>query len=176
MKYFTILLLALILLSCRQKEPNSVNTKIDTTTIDMATNAPATKLDSIRNEINRLDKNTKDSVTYVFSLEESHLSLEGNEGKAFYFSGKLQKIEIVFFGETGKSITTYTFLNEIVNVNEKRFSYNGSLTDVKGEDDIKLAEETQYRLDLKGKLIDGNADKSSDETFLLLMSSIPLSL
>ncbi|RZJ81448.1 MAG: hypothetical protein EOO47_04195 [Flavobacterium sp.] len=176
MKYFTILLAVLILFSCRQKEPNSVNTKVDTTTLDTATNAPVTKLDAIRNEINRLNKNTKDSVTYVFSLEESHLSLEGNEGKAFYFNGKLQKIEIVFFGETGKAETTYTFFNEIVNVTEKRFSYNGSLTDVKSEDDIKLAEETRYRLDLKGNLIDGNGDKSSDETFLLLMSYIPLSL
>lgn len=178
MRYFKMLIVVLVLFSCGQKQPNSATTKINATTLDTTTNTPKlTRLDFIRSEINRMDKSTLDSFTYVFSLDESNLSLEGNEGKAFYVHDKLQRIEMVFFGETGKALVIYTFENEIVNVIEKRFSYNGNLTDVKSEKDIKLAEETKYRLNLKGKLVDGNADsKPVDETFLLLLSYVPLSL
>ncbi|RZJ74483.1 MAG: hypothetical protein EOO47_21100, partial [Flavobacterium sp.] len=86
-------------------------------------------LDSVKQKILRdnLKFNDSDTIVYEFSLE-GDLSAEGNEGKAFYKNGKVNKIDVTFYGETGKSTYSYSFGNEVINFTKNTYDYDFPLS------------------------------------------------
>ncbi|RZL20495.1 MAG: hypothetical protein EOO96_25085 [Pedobacter sp.] len=174
MRYIKFLLALTVFMSCKGEAKKVGNTdvpkvldgRVDSSLVN-------SKLDSTRRIINSTNKSQEKNISYLFSLEDFP-SAEGNEGTAYYNNGKLNKIEIVFFGETGKAIFNYLFKNDVVDVVERRYSYNGMLTDVKSDADMKLSEENHYKIDLKGKRIEDS--NTTDSLYLAIMQNVPTKL
>lgn len=173
MRYLITILVLIVFASCNRESKKTEKT--DTSKLVVAQNTAQfdTKLDSIRKHINSMDKSGGKSVTYIFSLEEL-LSLEGNEVKAFYVNGKLYKIEMEVFGETGKASFNYLFKDDIINVMERRYSSNGMLTDVKSDADIKVSEENNYKIYFNGKRMENS--NTTDSMYLAIMKNVPTKL
>lgn len=174
-RYVKFLLALTVFVSCKGETKKVKNTDIPKVVDERVLDSQLhnSELDSIRRIINSTNKSQEKNVSYVFSLEDFP-SAEGNEGTAYYISGRLNKIEIVFFGETGKAIFNYLFKNDVVNVAELRYSYNGMLTDVKSDADMKLSEENHYKIDLKGKRVEDS--DTTDSLYLAIMQNVPTKL
>lgn len=117
----------------------------------------------------------KDTSSYTFLLEGNY-SAEGNEGKAFYKNKKIQKIEITFYGETGKAIYHYDFKNADIVVAQQHFNYKTNFTEVKSAQDIIKDEEINFTTDLNGKIIKGANTKADLDTFHELKKVVPFDL
>lgn len=130
-------------------------------------------LDSVRSLIRNQQKNDTSSYTFIL---EGNFSAEGNEGKAFYYGNKINKIEITFYGETGKYHYTYKFIDKVVEVSQQRFNYRTDFTEVKSDDDIVKAEQYNFTIDLSGKLTKGGHPKADLTTFYELKKVVPFDL
>jgi len=131
------------------------------------------KLDAIKDVIRR--QATSDTVSYTFLLEGNY-SAEGNEGKAFYKNNKIQKIEITFYGETGKAIYVYNFNHKEVTVSQQRFNYKTDFTEVKSDGDITKSEEINFTTDLNGQTMKEIDSKADLDTFHELKKVVPFDL
>lgn len=131
------------------------------------------ELDSIKALIKK--ENTSDISIYTFILE-GNFSAEGNEGKAFYKGSKINKIEIVFYGETGKAIYNYVFHDRTIAVSQQRYNYETNFADVKSADDIFKDEEINFTTDFSGKVIKHHHKKADLDTFLELKKVVPFEL
>ncbi|MFN0291874.1 hypothetical protein E5L68_010750 [Pedobacter helvus] len=132
-----------------------------------------TGLDSVKALIR--NQYSIDTTGYTFILE-GDFSAEGNEGKAFYKENKIDKIEITFYGETGKSYYVYKFMNKMVNVSQQRFNYRTNFTEVKSGNDIIKAEQHNFTTDLNGKLSKGGHPDADLATFHELKKVVPFDL
>lgn len=129
-------------------------------------------LDSIKRIILAQSNHTK---SYTFSLE-GNFSAEGNEGKASYRNNKIDKVEITFYGESGKNTYVYQFKNNTIEVVQQRYDYKTNFMEVKSADDIIKGEKVKYTLDLNGKMIDGNKTELDSDVFFDLQKAIPFDL
>lgn len=133
----------------------------------------ATNLDSIKKLIRQKSINDTSSFTFIL---EGNFSAEGNEGKAFYRGNKINKIEITFYGETGKSFYSYKFVNKMISVSQQHFNYRTDFTEVKSDKDIMKGEQVNFSTDLSGRLVDGNHGGADLETFHELKKVVPFDL
>ena len=156
-KYY-LLIFCLIIMACNA-EQKTVEV-VDSTTVGAS----------------KIETNPKiDTLSKVFTME-GNFSAEGNEGKAFYHKSILQKIEITFYGETGKAFYTYQFKKDKIEVVQQRYQYATDFTQVKTDDDVKKIAEINYSTDLDGKVI-GVSSKDADlDTFYELKKSVPFHL
>lgn len=132
-------------------------------------------LDSVKRNILANAQFTTDSLFYAFSLE-GKFSAEGNEGKATYFRDKVKKIDIVFYGETGKSLYTYILNDSRVEVSQQRYNYHANLTEVKSEKDMIKGDKVVFSTDLNGKVITGHHKAADLDIFYQLKKAVPFSL
>ncbi len=130
-------------------------------------------LDSIKQVIRK--QSYKNLKAYIFSLE-GDFSAEGNEGKAFYQNDRIDKIEITFYGESGKNVYIYQFKNNKIEVIQQRYDYKTNFMEVKSKDDIIKGKKFEFTTDLKGKLVSGNNAETDLETFHELKKAIPFDL
>jgi hypothetical protein len=173
-----ILILFVLFTSCTRN--NSTNKEVSKDTLKTSSviaKQPAFNLDSVKKKIltDNLKLNKSDIITYEFSLEGDY-SAEGNVGKAFYLNNNIKKLEVIFYGETGKAIYTYFFKENKIKVLQKRFDYNVPLFEVKNNSNIKLTQTIKYVLDYNGKLIGTNAPDADLEIYTDLKKSVPFTL
>ena len=182
-RYFLVLC-CIIITACNSKETadkkvDSIISSEDTTSITThhqpKEDVKLTYLDSVRRNILANAQSSSETIIYPFSLEGS-FSAEGNEGKAFYVNNVVNKIEITFFGETGKAFYSYQFQNDTINVVQQRFNYRTNLKEVKSEKDIVKGERIAFTTDLQGKLISGTNSEADLTTFFELKKVVPFSL
>lgn len=170
MRYY-FLFVCILIISCNteknDKKSAFKNNKLDTV---INIHHKPTFLDTIRNKIIAENRNYKDTATYNFSLDGNY-SAEGNEGKAHYKNGKIHKIDITFYGEMGKSTYSYLFGNENINVVQKVFNYDSTLSG-----DIKSTKKVAYDINYKGELIISNVVGADTDTFFELKKSVPFTL
>ena len=170
MRYYFLFVCILIISCNRGGDTKSSILKSDKTdTLNNPQHKP-TSLDTIRNKIIAENSNYKDTATYNFSLDGNY-SAEGNEGKAHYKNGKIHKIDITFYGEMGKSIYSYLFGNENINVVQKVFNYDSTLSG-----DIKSTKKVAYDINYKGELIISNVVGADTDTFFELKKFVPFTL
>lgn len=131
------------------------------------------KQDSIKHLI--LKQHANGINAYTFSLE-GVFSAEGNEGKASYKNNKIDRIEITFYGESGKNVYIYQFKNNRIEVTQQRYDYKTNFMEVKSKDDIIKGEKIEYTLDTNGKIIDGDKTEMESDVFLDLQKAIPFDL
>lgn len=181
-RYFLVLC-CIIITACNsektaEKEIDSTSSK-DTTLVathhQPKEDVKLTYLDSVKRNIIANAQSTTETIIYPFSLEGS-FSAEGNEGKAFYVNNVVNKIEITFFGETGKAFYTYQFQKNTINVVQQRFSYRTNLTEVKSENDIVKGDKIVFTTDLNGKLITSANSEADLDIFYQLKKVVPFSL
>lgn len=122
----------------------------------------------------KINSNT-DTLTRIFTLE-GNFSSEGNEGRAFYQSGKIQKAAITFYGEMGKAVYLYIFKTTEINVSQQRYNYKTNFTEVKSDKDIVKQEEVNFTTDLNGKVISGYNTKADLDVFNELKKVVPFEL
>lgn len=111
-------------------------------------------------------------TTIEYNIEG--IALEGALAVAKYKGGKVQKVVLTLYAETGKSPLVYTFVGNKINVNEKRYGYKTDIMSVKPED-IYIKQELNYTIDHNGKL-DDSLDASSRECFKALKENVPFQL
>lgn len=177
MNKFLMLCFIAICLSCNNS--NYIHKKdevISTTEIDKpiqinndTLDEKSVALDSVKKQILSLS-NLKDTVTYNFSLE-GDLSAEGNAGKAFYKNGKVNKIDVTFYRETGKSTYSYSFGNKVIAITQNIHDY-----DVPLSGNIVSTKKQNYKINYAGKLIKSDAEEVDLDTYFLLKKSIPFTL
>lgn len=174
-----LLILMFLLTACNNNTSIGDTEKIEEDTLsDTNTNVHPTlkeqvyNLDSVKQKIlsDNLKFNDLDTLIYKFSLE-GDLSAEGNEGKAFYKHGKIGKINITFYGETGKATYNYEFGNEKITVAEINYEY-----DVPLSGNIVSTKKHKYEISYDGKLIKSDAEEVDLDTYVLLKKSIPFTL
>ena len=161
MRNFLILFLMLFY-SCSDNGNRKLPLKetIDTNAVTIDSNLtdvhPEINLDSVSVKIltDNLKIKNSDTITYTFSLDEDH-SLEGNEGVAYYLDHKIIKIDLTFYGETGRTNCLYVFKKNEVDVRETVYTYKVPLFEVKDKKDIQLKNRLVYKLDVNGK-VSGN--------------------
>lgn len=170
MRYY-FLFFCILIISCNTEtnDKNSASKNTKTDTVINPQHKP-TFLDTIRNKIIAENTNYKDTATYNFSLDGNY-SAEGNEGKAHYKNGKIHKIDITFYGEMGKSTYSYLFGNENINVVQKVFNYDSTLSG-----DVKSTNKVSYDINYKGELIISDVVGADTDTFLELKKSVPFTL
>ena len=134
---------------------------------------PTKELDSIKQVI--LKHKANDTASHVFSLE-GNFSAEGNEGRAFYKNDSISKIEIIFYGESGKNAYIYQFKNNKIEVVQQRYNYKTNFMEVKSKDDIITGEKVKYILNIKGEIINGDKTLKESDVFLDLQKAIPFHL
>jgi len=138
---------------------------------------PKINLDSVSAKVlkDNLKIKNSDTIIYTFSLDENH-SLEGNEGVAYYLDHKIIKIDLTFYGETGRTNYLYVFKKNEINVKETIYSYKVPLFEVKDKEDMQLKNKSVYKLDVNGKF-SGNAQDTPDNTiFIELKNTVPFVL
>lgn len=162
-----------------EKEIDSITSPEDTASIatlhQPKEDVKLTFLDSVKRNILAQAQSASDSLFYTFSLE-GNFSAEGNEGKATYFKNKVKKIDVVFYGETGKSLYTYTFNDSKIAVAQQSYHYHTNFTEVKSEKDMVKGDKIVFTTDLNGKVIGGNNAAADVDTFYELKKVVPFDL
>jgi hypothetical protein len=142
-------------------------------THDKPVSEGSVNLDSVKQVI--LKQNSNSIKIYIFSLE-GDFSAEGNAGKAFYKNNIISKIELTFYGESGKNVYIYQFKNNKVEVIQQRYDYKTNFMEVKSEKDIIKGEKIEFSTDLEGKVITGNNAEADLDTFYELKKAVPFDL
>lgn len=176
-----ILILSSFHFSCRNADKSEENANRDFK--DSTEKIYRIQENSIEEKVINLDstkaliqkQNITDSTSYTFTLE-GNFSAEGNEGTAFYKAKKIDKIEITFYGETGKATYTYNFKGKLIHVSQQQFNYKTDFTEVKSKKDIMKGERINFTTDLNGKIINGHNIKADLDTFQELKKVVPFDL
>jgi hypothetical protein len=174
-----LLILTFLLAACNNNNSISDPKKNEEDTLsDTNTNVPPVlkeqvyNLDSVKQKIlkDNLKFNNSDNIVYEFSLE-GELSAEGNAGKAFYKNGKVNKIDVTFYRETGKSTYSYSFGNEVINITKNIYDYDMPLSG-----NIASTKNENYQINFAGDLIKSDTEEIDLDTYFLLKKSIPFTL
>jgi hypothetical protein len=135
----TALLLILSITCCYGQKSNDRKTGSAATVNSDSTEE---KIASIRKEYKRII--SEEPKCKVATEDMDDRSTEGGEMKKFYLGKSLQKARLIFFGETGKAIFEYYFVEGVVIFFLKRtYGYNIPMY-LKGSRVSKMEEERFY--------------------------------
>jgi hypothetical protein len=127
------------------------------------------QITTIRKEYHRI--NTGTSKFRVVTEDLNDQSTEGSEIKKYYENRSLRKVQLIFYGETGKAMIEYYFLNRVVFFSFKRtYHYNTPMYE-KGSKISKVEEERFYFNNQKlicwigsnGEIVDVNLYRAKEE-------------
>lgn len=154
-KNIVILLFYLLLNSCHFNEQSK---------IEIVNNLPHSN--------KYIYENKRDTI---INYDIQGISSEGTQAKVSYIGGKIRKSVVNIYGETGQANIVYIFLNNRINVTEKKYAYKAVLADVHSSKDIILEKEISYVLDFNGKPI-GKGDADRIDIFSEFKKTVPFEL
>lgn len=117
---------------------------------------------------------TADTDTLIIYKLEG-LSLEGAIVEVYYSQNKIKKSITTLYGESGKAIVTYEFLENSIKVNEIKYQYHADLENLDKPRAVVLEYEVNYILDLNGNRKDRTKDHWYD-IFEEFKEAIPFQL
>jgi len=116
-------------------------------------------------------KEIKCDTTINYNIDS--FSSEGVEIKACYLNKQLVRAEISLYGSAGRNDLIYLILNDSIIVNEKKYTYNVALSEVRHNSDIKLKDSSSYIISLsKRKVIQGNSDSNKLHILSLFLNNV----
>lgn len=108
--------------SCNSSVSNNAETKVISENQSSSSSDFDDKMEAIRANFKRI--NSIKNWTVVDSVE-LYNSTEGGQAKFYFANKKLQKVEAIYYGETGKSVVEYYLLDSKLSfVFRKDFRYN----------------------------------------------------
>lgn len=120
--YILTFFVSFAIFSCNSSVSNNAETKVISENQSSSSSDFDDKMEAIRANFKRI--NSIKNWTVVDSVE-LYNSTEGGQAKFYFANKKLQKVEAIYYGETGKSVVEYYLLDSKLSfVFRKDFRYN----------------------------------------------------
>jgi len=98
-----------------------------------------------------LKSSKKVPIDTVINYSIEGLSSEGSEAIVHYMKGVITEANIDIYGETEKYEINYHFMDDSINVIQKRYKYNKEIENVNSKKDFSLVKKLSYSLNLNGE-------------------------
>lgn len=120
--YILTFFVSFAMISCNSSTSNSLETKVISENQSSLSSDFDDKMEKIRANFKRI--NSIKNWTVIDSVE-LYNSTEGGQAKFYFANKQLQKIEAVYYGESGKAVVEYYLLESKLSfVFRKEFRYN----------------------------------------------------
>ncbi|WP_177760794.1 hypothetical protein [Flavobacterium sp. I3-2] len=120
--YILTFFVSFTMISCNSSTSNSLETKVISENQSSLSSDFDDKIEKIRANFKRI--NSIKNWTVIDSVE-LYNSTEGGQAKFYFANKQLQKIEAVYYGESGKAVVEYYLLESKLSfVFRKEFRYN----------------------------------------------------
>lgn len=120
--YILTFFVSFAMISCNSSTSNSLETKVISENQSSLSSDFDDKIEKIRANFKRI--NSIKNWTVIDSVE-LYNSTEGGQAKFYFANKQLQKIEAVYYGESGKAVVEYYLLESKLSfVFRKEFRYN----------------------------------------------------
>lgn len=120
--YILTFFVSFAMISCNSSTSNSLETKVISENQSSLSSDIDDKMEKIRANFKRI--NSIKNWTVIDSVE-LYNSTEGGQAKFYFANKQLQKIEAVYYGESGKAVVEYYLLESKLSfVFRKEFRYN----------------------------------------------------
>lgn len=111
-----------------------------------------------------------------YSLEG--ISSEGTSVMVKYVDREISSAIITAYGCSGQVQIEYLFdkQKKMIRVREKRYNYQKPITEVESAEDMILAHDMHYCINLEGEIIERNPDIEPTDIFIPFTEAVPFSI
>lgn len=128
---------------------------------------------SSRIQAQNVHSDTVPDTTITYFIDD--VSTEGAAATVKYRHGAIVEAVVMIYGCSFQTEVAYLFLDDSIRVKEQQFLYNGTLEDVKTNDDMRPGNSVQYSIDYDGRLLE-KIDKEYADVYKDFKKVVPFSL